>query len=292
MAYPQQCVAVTEKLQTTHETDQMLRSSPRQEGRNEIHNLEIRKEIKPGRTLDMRNPLELVSVGDGIVILVDKKLKYLQRINTEGELFRKYQINLNEEVYYRSASVYGDYLFVARSDNEITKMLLEGSDDDITYKPEEIGEIDYISATRENVILITERGYNGRVLKYDTQTNKVEKIVGDIWSPGKVSVVQVGHDTKYIVKCLQSGQRVNIYNRFWSKTSTIDKNCDVLTVTPGGKLVLVYDNRIHEYSQDGRFIRKLLDKHKFKIIQDITCDGHYLFVLERNPYCIKVFESK
>ena len=134
MPYRQQCVAVAEKPKTRHETDQMLRSSPRQEGKNELHNLELRREIKPGGTVDMRDPLEVVSVGDGTVFLVDKGLNYLQRINTEGNAVKKYRINLNEEVYYKTACVYGDYLFVARSDNEITKMSLDGSDDDINLR--------------------------------------------------------------------------------------------------------------------------------------------------------------
>ena len=53
---------------------------------------------------------------------------------------------------------------------------------------------------------------------------------------------------------------LNKYNRTWNMISTMDKNPDVLIVTPGGKLFIVYKNKIHEHPQDGTFIRELLDK--------------------------------
>ena len=260
----------------------------------ELDNIQLIREIKPGGTVDMRNPLEVVSVGDGTVILVDKELKYLQRINTEGNVVRRYQVTLNKWVTYRSACVYGNYLFVLTSDNVITKMSLDGSDGSIKYRPEGVRTISYISAVGDSVILISEYHWDGRILEYNTETNKVTQRVTDVWYPGKVSVVQVGHDTKYIVECynpLSGARRVNIYNRAWNLISTIDINNDVLTVTPGGKLLLVYDNRFHEYSQDGRYIKELLDKYKFKNIQDITWSGGCLWVLEKNPYSIKIFMS-
>ena len=61
-----------------------------------------------------------------------------------------------------------------------------------------------------------------------------------------------------------SGERkVSIYNKDWNQISTININPDVLTVTPGGKLLTIHNNRIHEYSQDGTFIKGLLDKYRF-----------------------------
>ena len=89
--------------------------------------------------------------------------------------------------------------------------------------------------------------------------------------PGKVSG-QAGHDTKYIVKWYNplSGERiVKIYDREWNLISTMNIYTDVLTETPGGKLLLAYNNRFYEYSQDERLIRELLDKYQFKTIQDI-----------------------
>ena len=83
---------------------------------------------------------------------------------------------------------------------------------------------------------------------------------------------------------------VKIYNNDWNLISTIDNNPGVLKVTPGGKLLIVNDNRFHEYRQDG-LIRELLDKYKFKNIRDITWSGGCLLVLDKTPYSIKIFVS-
>ena len=161
------------------------------------------------------------------------------------------------------------------------------------YKPEGIGTIRYKTGTGDNVILISEGLLNGTISEYNTETNKViQRVTGKWWLPGYVSVVQAGGDTKYVVEFVQ---KYNIYNRDWNLISTIDNNPGVLTVTPGGKLLLVHDNRIHEYSQEGRLIRELLDKYKFKNIQDIAYSGGCLWVLEKNPDVtsgiIKIFHS-
>ena len=161
------------------------------------------------------------------------------------------------------------------------------------YKPEGVGTINYISAIGDNVILISEGGYYGRILEYNTETNQVIHRVTNEWRiPGKVSVVQAGGDTKYIVKCLSSKMRwvVNIYNKDWNLISTIDIFADALTVTHGGKLLIAHNNRIHEYSQEGRFIRRQLDEYKFYNIQDMTYSGGCLWVLESMPTCIKIFQ--
>ena len=239
--------------------------------------------------------LEVVSVGDGTVILANSRLNYLQRINTEGKLVRKYQITLNKYVRYTSACVYGYYLFVLTSDNVITKMSLSGSDGSIKYNPEGVKTISYISAIGDNVILISDGGYPGGILEYNTETNQViERVSGGIWNSGKVIVVQDGHHTKYIVKCyklLSQKCQLNKYNRDWNLISTIGNDPGVLTVTPGGKRLIVKDNRIHEYSRDGRLIRKLLNEYKFNQIRDITWSGGCLWVLERDPHSIKIFMS-
>ena len=222
--------------------------------------------------VDMRDPLEVVIMGDGTVILVDKELKYIQRINTEGEVVRRNKVTLNKQEYYKSACVYGDCLFVLTSDNVITKTSLDGSHGSIKYKPEGVRTINYISTVGDNVILISGSGWDGRVLEYNTGTNEVIQRLNAIGYPGKVSVLQAGHHTEYIVKWFNpfsSIRRVNIYNIDWNQISTINMYADVLTVTPGFKLLTVNDNRIHEYSQDGRLIRELLDKYKFNEIRDI-----------------------
>ena len=299
MAKTKPDVALREKLQTKPETEPMLRPRPRQTDKNyELNNLQLLSEIKPGGLVDMRNPLELVSVGDGAVILVDKELNYLQRINTEGNVVKRYQVTLSQQAYCKRACVYGDYLFVLASDNVITKMSLDGSGCNTQYKPEGVIAINYISAIGDNVILISEDGFPGRISEYNTETNKVINRVVNVWYPGKVSVVQAGGETKYVVKCYQLHSRkwvVNIYNKEWNLISTIDNNNEALTVTPGGKLLIVYNNRIHENSQDGRFIRELLDKYKFNKIQDITYFVGCLWVLEKNPdvtsSIIKIFQS-
>ena len=168
-------------------------------------------------------------------------------------MVRKYQSL--DQVKYETASVYGDYLYVATSDDSITKMSLDGFNDSITYNPEGIREIVYISTIGDNVILITDRRYNGRISEYNMEKNMVTKRVTNGWYPGKVSVIQDGVDTKYILKC---------YNPI------SHKNPDVIIVTPGGKLFIVYKKRFHEHLQDGTFIRELLDKYQFKNVHDIT----------------------
>ena len=289
-------VSLTEKPQIRPE--RVPRPSHRQADKyKKIKNLELLSEIKPGGTVDMRNPLEVVSVGDGTVILVDYNLKYLQRINTEGNVVRRYQITLSQQVNYVSACVYGDYLFILTSDKVITKMSLDGLGCNIKYKPERVEKIDYMSAIGDNVILISQGGSNGRILEYNIETKEAIKRVDGLMCLGKVSLVQAGHHTEYIVKYLyvSSADRLKwgatVYNQEWNLISTIDIDADVLTVTPGGKLILVYNNRIHEYSQKGRFIRELLDKYKFTNIQDITFSGGCIWVLEGNPWCIKIFIS-
>ena len=291
---------VESKVKPVKEQEIQTKSGKKQkQGVEELDNIQLMKEIKQGGAVDMRDPLEVVSVGDGTVILVDKELKYLQRINTGGKVVRKYQVILNKWVTYRSACVYGGCLFVLTSDNVITKMSLDGSECNIKCKPWGVGTINYISAIGDNVILISESRlegwWDGRILEYELETNKViERVSGDIWNPEKVIVVQAGHHTKYIVKWYNplAGERiVNIYDRAWNLISTIDQYPDVLTVTPGGKLLIVNDNRIHEYSQDGTFIKGLLDKYRFERIQDITWSGGCLWMLEENPYSIKIFIS-
>ena len=260
----------------------------------ELENIQLMKEIKPGGSVEMRNPLEVVSVGDGTVIVIDEELNYLQRINTEGEVVRKYQVTISQQVTYNSACVFGNYLFVLTSGNVITKMSLDVFGGSIKYKPEGVGRIDYISAIGDNDILISEGGYPFTILEYNTETNKVLQRVSDIGYPGKVNVVQAGHHTEYIVKWynpLSGASRVKIYNRDWNQISTIDINPDALTVTPGGKLLIVYNNRIHEYSQEGRLIRELLHRYKFNKIRDITWSGGCLWVLERDPHSLKIFVS-
>ena len=284
MAYSQQCVAATEKPQTT--------AGPRQTDiKNELNNLELMSEIMPGGTVDMSNPSEVVSVGDGTVILVDQNLNCLQRINTEGKVVRKYQVGqpLNQRVNYVTACVYRDSFFVATSDNVITKMPLDGPGCNIIYKPEGVETLDYVTALGDNALLISGGGYHSYgILEYNTKTNQVIERLSGICNTGKVNVVQDDHHTKYIVNAIQ---KYNIYNREWNLISTIDIYHDVLTVTPGGKLLIAYNNRIHEYSQDGTYIRELLDRYKFKEIRDITCDGQYLWVLDKFSGCIKILVS-
>ena len=294
LAKTQPTVAQREKTQIKPDTQQLLR--PIQTDKNiELNKLQLLSEIKPGRTMDMMDPLEVVSVGDGTIIVIDRGLNYIH-INTEREVVRKYKVTLNKQTYYRSASVYGDCLFVASSDNVITKISLDGSDGSIKCKPGGVGTIRYISAIGDNVILISDGGFTkwyDRILQYNTETNNVRSIksVRGIRLPGKVSVLQAGHYTKYIVKCeldeFECG--VKIYNRDWNLISTIEIDPEALTVTPGGNLLVVCKNRILEFSQEGTYIRGLLDKHKFNQIQDITWSGRCLWVWEVDPCCIKIF---
>ena len=185
--------------QSKSSTEQVLRSSPRQKDKNqdnEINNIELKLEIKPTGTVEVKKPLKVVSVGDGTVILVDESLSHLQRINTEGKVVGKYQIGLPFNKV-KNVCVYGNYLFVLTSGNVITKMPLDGfgRSTHSGCKPERVETINYISAIGDNVILITEGWLPGRISEYYTETNKVIKRVSGRW---KVSVVQDGRDTNYV----------------------------------------------------------------------------------------------
>ena len=107
LAKTQSEVAQREEPQIKPDTQHVLRTSQRQtDKKNELNNLELLSEIKPGGPIEMRNILEVVSVGDGTVILVDKELNYLQRINTEGNIVKIYQVALNKQDDYKSACVF------------------------------------------------------------------------------------------------------------------------------------------------------------------------------------------
>ena len=87
MAKTQPDVTPREQPQTKHDTEQVLGPRPRQTYKNnELNNLELLSEIKRGGSRDMRNPLEVVTVGDGTAILVDEELKYLQRNNAKRNI--------------------------------------------------------------------------------------------------------------------------------------------------------------------------------------------------------------
>ena len=280
-------VAISEKQEIKPGSEQVMGANLRQVDKNqnkEINNLDLMLEIKAGETVDIRNPLELVSVGDGTAILVDTGLGYLQRINAEGKVVRKYHVPLNERTYCKSASVYEEYLFVVTSDYVITKMSLNGSGRTINYEPKGI-YINYLSVIEDSVMLISGVG---QISEYNSETNQIIERVTDILEAGKVCVERAGADSKFIVPC---GKIVHIFNKSWDQLSTIDLDYDVLTVTPSRKLLVVHENRVHEYSQDGRLIRELLDRYKFDVIEDITYDGRCLWMLEGEPPAIKIFKS-
>ena len=292
MAKTQPTGAQRKKPQIKADAGQALRPRPKQLDKyTELNNLKLLSEINPGETVVLRYLSEVVSVGDGTVIPVHNSSNYLQRINTEVNVVRRYQVILSQQANCVSASVYGDYLFVVTSDNVITKMSLEGP----CYhknKPKNVGTIRYITAIGDNVILISEGFYPGRISEYNTGAKQVIQRVPGVWLPGKVIVVQTGGDTKYVVTC---HQKYNIYNKDWNLISTIDPRPEALAATPGGKLLIVRDNRIHEYSQEGRFIREVLDEFKFNNILNITYSGGCLWILEYNPHTtlgvIKIFYS-
>ena len=280
-------VAISEKQEIKPGSEQVMGANLRRVDKNqnkEINNLDLMLEIKAGETLDIRNPLELVSVGDGTVILVDTGLSFLQRINAEGKVVRKYHVPLNDRTYCKSACVYEEYLFVVTSDYVITNMSLNGSGRIIIYEPKGI-YINHLSVFEDSVMLISGVG---QISEYNTETNQIRERVTDILEAGKVCVVRAGADSKFIVPC---GKLVHIFNQSWNQLSRIDLDYDVLTVTPSSKLLVVLENRVHEYSQDGRMIRRLLDRYKFDVIEDITYDGWCLWMLEGEPPVIKIFKS-
>ena len=258
-------------------------------GDDEFEKLDVLSVIKPGGYMEMNNPLEVVSVGDGTVILVDYNLDHLQRINIEGNVVKKYKIMSNQhDFYYNSACVFGNSLFVASSFKFVTKISLDGSVVSAKCQPIGVRKIRYISAIGDNVTLISEGGYVGRILEYNIESKQVTPRVTDINNAGKVRKLNRAEDTKYIVKCFNFGWRVNVFNRSWNLISTIDIDPNGLTVTPGGKLFFSDRRRIHYCSQYRSLIREISGKYHLCFIQDITYSVKCLWVLERDPHCIKI----
>ena len=182
MAKAQPGVAVKRKGKTKPGTKQVVRSSPRQKEEiqdHELNSLELQLEIKSTGPVEIRDPSEVVSVGDGTVILIDITLNYLQRINKEGKVVRKYPVTLNKGVYYKSACVFGDSLFVATTSKVLKRMSQDESGSSKNYKPGGIGEITYISAIEASV-LISDMP-NGKTLEYNTEANQITHRVSDVW---------------------------------------------------------------------------------------------------------------
>ena len=294
---PQPGASLAGEIQSKSTTLEEARPSSRQ-ARNLKNNLQFILEIKQEGPVYMKDPSEIISVGDGTVILLDYELDCIQRLYPKGNIVRQYNIALNNEVKYKSACVYGGYLFVATSDNVITKLPLDGTGSSAKYRPGV--NIDYIHVSGDNFILICDWGNFG-LLEYNIMSKQVKYIekveCGGMWYPEKVSVVHAGDNTKHIVTGYWGCDIyvVNIYDKTWNVICSIHSGMDIvygLTVTSDSKLLIAYGTRIHEYSLNGSFIRDITDKKVFHSIADISYSGQYLWVLERCPNGIKIFTLK
>ena len=270
-------------------------------------------EIKPGGDIEMNGAQEVISVGDGTILLVDTKQEYVQRINKDGKLIRKYYV-LDKRphiVHIVSASVYNGYIFVAAR-NVITKMPLNGSGDAYVSRPKV--KIVHITAHGKNSVLISEAS---KIQEYNTETKQVIQKVSDIDSPGKICVVNSDQGMRYIVS-KTSGifkRSVKIYDRLWKPLHSIVGwmwEPRGLTVTPSNRLLVAdyYEHRINEYTIDGHKVKPLYHPTQhhhqhhhhhhlhlfgsspssiFKSPCDIAYCSPYMWVLKDNPHSIQMY---
>ena len=243
----------------------------------------------------LREPRDIVSLGDGTVILVDEKLSFVQRIDPEGNVIKKYSLGKFSMfgTYISSACVFGKYIFLASFDDTIKRLLLDEQGGTKTYKPKGI-TTDYITAIGDDNLLISEHNEPGRIVQYRAGAEKISVKVSNISNPMKVHVACTQHGAKYLINW---GEResmtanVSIYNHEWKPITTIDllDSPMVLTVTSEKVLIANHTTKaVYVYDMDGMYNSDIIcpiGKPSSMIYKE-----PYLTVLEENPsYCLKMF---
>ena len=75
-------------------------------------------------------------------------------------------------------------------------MSLSGANCNTNYKPDRVRKIDYISAIGDNVVLITESGWDGRILEYNT-TIEINTTGLSVTPAGKLLLVETNATHEY-----------------------------------------------------------------------------------------------
>ena len=145
--------------------DQVVNVSPYKE--LSLQKPKLVLEIKKGEKVEVSCPHEIISAGDGTVIIGCDGLQTLQNIDVTGTVIKEY--NIGSKV--SSAAVRKGYLYAAVAGNRIIKMALDKTDSGITHIPDS-NNVSRIAAS-EKGILISEFIHGGSLLEYDLVTTSV-----------------------------------------------------------------------------------------------------------------------
>ena len=266
--------------------DQVVNVSPYKE--LSLQKPKLVLEIKQGGKVHVSTPREIISVGDGTVIIVCVGLQTLQNIDVTGTVIKEYNIGSNVS----SAAVSKGYLYAAVAGNRIIKMALDETDSRMTYRPDSVC-VSRIAASEKGIV-ISEDMYGGSLLEYDLVTTSV--LVRGIQKPWFVSSNTVKGKYYYILTVYKT-KEFQVYNNNWDLTKTLTtrgtkKYLDITgnALTPGGK-ILVADwggKAISEYEPDGTYVRDILSYPDIDQPYGLLYERPYLWVTEGKP-SIKVF---
>ena len=268
-----------------------------------LKHLTLKADIKPGGDIELVNPCELVNVGDGTVILVNWVLNFVQRIDSNGILQRRYKIDDEHKV--EGASVYNGKLYISSAAKTVTRMPLDCEEISDVFNLSFL-ESPWIrvSVLDEDTLIITEHHF-GRIWQYNTKNKKHRQInIASLKAKkGKVCISRSGTDVRFIVKYQDSlsRARVDIFDKTWRLVSQIEDLADPdgLEITPDGTLLIADrgSNRIVAYNIQGSSVEKihfLGPENDFQLFNpsDIAYHPPYLWVIQRNPNNLKIFKEQ
>ena len=246
----------------------------------------IYKQIKTGDDLTIQDPEEILSVGDGTVIFLNKGKSELVRIDKTGRV-----IDVYKESNITGATISMGCLYVAHN-STISKIALDDKNNKVTYTPdiENVGQIK-ISTARLNMIMSSY--YGGNIIEYNGKDTKV--CVSGLSGPRFVTSAIVNGEQIYTVT--ESGKKVNVYDGSWKLLKSISnyrgvafQNISGTSITPGGKLLIAGSDAdiVCEYDMDGNFIRDILSSSVVHKPRGVLYEYPYLWVTE-GTNSIKLF---
>ena len=244
------------------------------------------KQLKSWGGLTIQDPEEILSVGDGTVIFVNKGKSELVRIDKTGRV-----IDVYKESNITGATISMGCLYVACYFT-ISKIALNDKNKKVTYKHniESVGQMK-ISTAGLNMIMST---YNsGHIIEYNGKDTKV--CVSGLSGPRFVTSAIVNGEQIYTVT--ESGKKVNVYDGSWKLFHSISaykggdfKNISGTSITPGGKLLIADSdaNIVCAYNLDGTFVRDILSSSAVQKPSGVLYEYPYLWVTE-GTNSIKLF---
>ena len=254
-----------------------------------LKNPELIQDIQAGGTLQIKNPREILSVGDGTVILVNEGMDDLQRIDIEGNVVQVYSVGKA----IQSAAIERDNLFIACQDKTLTIMNTDQSKPRVTYK----ADVDRLERVTVRSMKVYVCNYDGNGKIYECDNGQTNVCLSDLKNPWYLNCADVNGEPMFIVT-EYGKKRINIYDSNWKVVLYIDtrlgstlQNPRGCVITPGGKvLVADYDaSVISEFNMDGVFIRDILKSPAINRPNGILYDSPWLWVTEGTP-ALKLFK--